>query len=108
MGLVPGTTPLPAGPLAVDLDTASLRYDGSDRPALDRVDLHLPAGASLGVVAVDLDVGPGRLVAVTGPVGSGKTSLLRAVLGLVPAGGTVRWDGERVTTARRCWTGPTR
>jgi ATP-binding cassette subfamily B protein len=50
----------------------------------------------LAVDDVDLTVGPGQLVAVTGPVGAGKTSLLRAVLGLVPAEGTVRWDGEDV------------
>jgi ATP-binding cassette subfamily B protein len=50
----------------------------------------------LAVDDVDLTVGPGELVAVTGPVGAGKTSLLRAVLGLVPADGSVRWDGEDV------------
>jgi len=44
---------------------------------------------------VDLALRPGELVAVVGPNGSGKTSLLRAVLGLVPlAAGQVAISGR--------------
>lgn len=46
------------------------------------------------VAGVSLDVGPGEVVALLGPSGSGKSSLLRAVAGLEPiAAGTVAWDG---------------
>lgn len=46
------------------------------------------------VAGVSLDVGPGEVVALLGPSGSGKSSLLRAVAGLEPvAEGTVTWDG---------------
>jgi len=46
---------------------------------------------------VDLDVERGQLVVVTGPVGSGKSLLLRALLGLVPrVGGTISWNGQPV------------
>jgi ATP-binding cassette subfamily B protein len=50
-----------------------------------------------GVDGADLDVGPGELVVLTGPVGGGKSSLVRAVLGLVPTdAGEVRWNGRVV------------
>ena len=46
------------------------------------------------VAGVNLDVGPGEVVALLGPSGSGKSSLLRAVAGLDPvAAGTISWDG---------------
>ena len=50
-----------------------------------------------GVVDVDLDVERGSLVVVTGRVGSGKTTLVRAVLGLLPAdAGRIAWNGRDV------------
>jgi len=55
---------------------------------------------------VDLTVPPRRVVAVTGPVGSGKSSLLRAVVGLVDATGRIRWDGEEVTEPSRVMVPP--
>jgi ATP-binding cassette, subfamily B, bacterial len=50
-----------------------------------------------GIRGVDLLVRRGELVVVTGPVGSGKSTLIRAVLGLVGAdAGTIRWNGAPV------------
>jgi putative ABC transport system ATP-binding protein len=44
---------------------------------------------------VDLQVGPGRMVAVTGPSGAGKTTLLWTLAGLVtPDAGDVSLDGQ--------------
>ena len=50
-----------------------------------------------GVDAVDLRVEQGSFTVVTGAVGAGKTTLVRALLGLLPTtGGTVSWNGEPV------------
>jgi iron complex transport system ATP-binding protein len=59
-----------------------LRYPGAARPALD---------------GVSCSVRGAELVAVVGPNGSGKTSLVRALTGLVPlAGGAVLVEGRPV------------
>ena len=44
--------------------------------------------------AVSLDLGPGELVAMVGPNGAGKSTLIQALAGLLPAGGTVQWNGQ--------------
>ncbi|MFG2039884.1 ATP-binding cassette domain-containing protein [Dactylosporangium sp. NPDC048998] len=53
-----------------------------------------------GTVAVrdlDLSVERGQLVLVVGSVGSGKSSLLRALAGIVHHTGKLKWNGEPVT-----------
>jgi len=54
---------------------------------------------------VNAEVADGSFIAVVGPSGTGKTTLLRAIAGLVaPAGGSIRFDGvdmADVETARR-------
>lgn len=50
---------------------------------------------------LDLEVADGEGVVILGPNGHGKTTLLRALSGLVrPSAGTVRFDGEDVTDRR--------
>src|SRR6266545_1353535 len=46
---------------------------------------------------IDLAVERGQLVLVVGPVGSGKSSLLRALAGIVHHTGALRWNGQPVT-----------
>jgi ATP-binding cassette subfamily B protein len=54
-------------------------------------------GAGRGLHAVDLRVERGSFTVVTGAVGAGKTTLVRALLGLLPAtAGTVTWNGQVV------------
>lgn len=60
-------------------------------------DLHVSLDDGEQVAGVDLDVARGQLVVLTGAVGSGKSVLVRALLGLVPrSAGTIAWNGDDV------------
>jgi ABC-type transport system involved in cytochrome bd biosynthesis fused ATPase/permease subunit len=52
---------------------------------------------TVGARDVDLVVDRGQLVLVVGPVGAGKSSLLRALAGIVHHTGELRWNGQAVT-----------
>jgi ABC-type multidrug transport system fused ATPase/permease subunit len=49
---------------------------------------------TIGVSDVNLEVTPGELVLLLGQVGSGKSSLLGALAGLVTSTGEIRWNGH--------------
>jgi len=49
------------------------------------------------VKRVDLEVRSGEIVTLIGANGAGKTTILRALAGLLPFGGEVTLDGQRVT-----------
>lgn len=61
------------------------------------------------VEGVNLTVAAGELVTVIGGNGAGKTSILNAVMGLVPIqGGSVRFNGrplQQLAAHARAWTG---
>ncbi len=46
-----------------------------------------------GIDGVSLSLAPGSFTVVTGRVGSGKSTLLASLLGIVPANGTIEWNG---------------
>ncbi len=47
---------------------------------------------------IDLTVEDRRFLAITGPNGGGKTTLARAIMGLIPAaGGEIFWNGTDIT-----------
>ncbi len=56
---------VPAGPLQIVMRGASVRYEGAGRPAL---------------AGVDLDLAPGRRIAVVGPAGAGKSTIASVLL----------------------------
>ena len=57
-----------------------------------------PPGAEVPVLrGISLQIEPGSVLAIIGPSASGKTTLVRAMLGLVePAAGDVRLDGAKI------------
>ncbi len=68
-----------SGPLSARLCDVHFRYPGSDTQALDGISLDVPAGS---------------LIAITGPIGAGKSALLRVMMGIYPPGnGTVHVNG---------------
>jgi urea transport system ATP-binding protein len=63
-------------------------------------DLTLSYGASLCLRGVSLQVRPGEVLAILGRNGVGKSSLLRAIMGLERAsGGRVEWEGRDLSRA---------
>ncbi len=68
----------------LSLRDLTVSYQGSDRPALDRVSLDVPKNSRLGVI---------------GESGSGKSTLALAVAGILPrsalVGGEIVWPGLR-------------
>ena len=75
---------------SLDFRDLSYRYPGNDEPTLHGVDLTIPAGAKVGIV---------------GPTGSGKTTIVDLILGLLrPTSGAVIVDGQTITDdALRGW-----
>ena len=68
--------------------------------ALEVIDVSVSYGKFLAVESVTLTVGAGECVAVIGPNGHGKSSMVTAVAGLVRRGGTVRVFGAELPPGR--------
>src|SRR3954449_85508 len=64
---------------------------------VDRVDLHY--GAAIALRQVSIAAEAGRITALLGRNGVGKTSLLRAIVGAHPISrGSIRWDGAEISS----------
>jgi ATP-binding cassette, subfamily B, bacterial len=101
--LLPGRTPT-VDPLMTHRVAPILGGGPVARPAvavrrpLEQLELIGITNLERGLDHVSLVVQRGQIAIVTGPVGSGKSSLLQSVLGLIPIdSGCVRWNDEVVT-----------
>lgn len=73
-------------------------WDGMSKPLLEVTRLSIAYQRVQAVSGVDVAVEPGQLVALLGGNGAGKTSLLRAISGLVrPESGSVHMLGRAIT-----------
>lgn len=64
---------------------------------LEHLAWRLPNGEEL-IRDVDITIGNGKLVVITGPNGGGKTSLAKLIAGIMePASGRILLDGEDIT-----------
>ena len=77
-----------------------LAGDEPCRPAIEIRGLRVQRGGRTVLPGVDLDVAAGRITGLVGPSGGGKSTLIRAIVGVqVVAGGTVTVLGEPAGSA---------
>jgi len=66
-------------------------------PLIEIRDLHFSRGGRAIFRGIDLDIYRGKVTAIMGPSGTGKTTLLQLIGGqLAPAQGTIKVDGQDV------------
>ena len=80
----------------MNISPASL--SGSASPLLEVRDLRSGYGDVPVVRGVSFAVRRGEMVAVVGANGAGKTTLLRTISGLLPAEGSIRFDGQEISS----------
>jgi len=59
-------------------------------------DLHVSYGKAEVLHGISLAMKPGSIVAVIGANGAGKTTMLNAIMGLIPSRGSIEYDGAPV------------
>ncbi|MCR1784370.1 ABC transporter ATP-binding protein/permease [Nocardioides carbamazepini] len=97
-----GETDLMALPDGIDLVSGDAPEPPPvTRVPLDRLELSgytaVHDDGTIGTAGIDLAVERGELVLLVGQVGSGKSSLLSSLAGLIDHRGTLRWNGREVT-----------
>jgi ABC-type branched-subunit amino acid transport system ATPase component/ABC-type branched-subunit amino acid transport system permease subunit len=76
------------------------RFDEQQEPALEAEAIRVHFGGVLAVDGVSLTLRPNEILGLVGPNGSGKTTFLNALTGVVPSTGSVRVAGKPVRLGR--------
>lgn len=69
-------------------------------PLLDVSDLHAYYGKSHVLQGVNLHINPGEIVSLLGRNGVGRSTTIKAIMGLVNATGSVKFDGQEIGNLR--------
>jgi branched-chain amino acid transport system ATP-binding protein len=69
----------------------------SDEVLLELENVSVRYGARRALESINLEVEEGEIVALLGAKGAGKSTTLRAISGLVPAKGSIRFAGEEIS-----------
>ncbi len=59
-------------------------------------DLHAYYGKSHVLQGVQLEIGPGEIVALLGRNGAGRSTTAKAIMGMVHAEGSIMWNGDEI------------
>jgi branched-chain amino acid transport system ATP-binding protein len=84
------------------IDNAAAEPDSQPRANLLEVaDLHAGYGPRDVLFGIDLAVRAGEIVTILGHNGAGKSTALKAIMGLIPTRrGTIHWRGEDITRVK--------
>jgi len=78
---------------SVTIAGAASMAAGTTAPVLRVAGLRVAYGGIQAVKGVDLEIGPGELIALIGANGAGKTTSLRAITGSLPWAGSIEYLG---------------
>ncbi|GHO59762.1 ATP-binding cassette domain-containing protein [Ktedonobacter robiniae] len=101
----PHPVSLKKGPLPINEMVVSSLQEKLEHITATDLTYHYPGGA--GIEGIDLSLGCGTLTAIVGRVGSGKTTLVRTLLGQLPRErGEIQWNGKPVADAAAFFVPP--
>ena len=94
-------------PLGRTSDDLITKHDGfTPSIILESVEFKYKNNEDLNLSNINLKVDPGEMIAITGPSGAGKTTLIDVILGVLePSGGSVKISSEAPLQVIRKWPG---